>query len=123
MTLLADEWQIQVHCFDIFNYNGVNPEFSYHSPKQGYADHLFVLQDNNHFHYISNIHGVLKSLRRTEYADFCDVCFDIKFTHRAHNCKEEDNVDTHRFVLSNRTLANFLDKGEEKVISIGPQFI
>ena len=44
MILFSDEWQIQVHCFDI---NGVNPEFSFHSPKRAYADHLFVLQDNN----------------------------------------------------------------------------
>ena len=29
ITLLADEWEILIHCFDI---NGMNPEFSYHSP-------------------------------------------------------------------------------------------
>ena len=60
MELLADEWRIQIHCFDI---NGVNPDFSYHSPKRSYGDHLFILQDNNHFHFITNINGFLKNLR------------------------------------------------------------
>ena len=118
MVLLADEWQIQVHCLDI---NGVNPEFSFHSPKRAYADHLFVLQDINHFHYISNINGVLKNLRRSKYAEFCHDCYDIKFTNRSHTCKEEDDDDTTRYLIGNRSLAYFPDKGEEKVI--GPQYI
>ena len=37
--ILADEWQVQIHCFDI---NAVNPEFSYHSFKHAKADHLFL---------------------------------------------------------------------------------
>ena len=91
MTLLADEWQIQIHCFDI---NGMNPDFSYHSPKRAYADHLFVLQDNKHFHYISNINGVLRNCKRSLQSEFCYECFDIKFANRKHTHKEEDDDST-----------------------------
>jgi len=60
-------------------------------------------------------------MKRTDKVDFCYDCFDIKYTTRKHTCKGEDDTDTHRFVIGNRSLAYFPDKGEEKVI--GPQFI
>ena len=118
MTLLADEWQIQIHCFDI---NGMNPEFSYHSPKRAYADHLFILEDNKHFHYISNIKGVLRNCKRSIQAEFCYDCFDIKFANRRHTCKEEDEITDNRYLIGNRSLAYFPDEGEEKTRT--PQFI
>ena len=49
MELLADEWQLQIHCFDI---NCVNPYFSYHSPNLSYGDHLyFARQRSLPFHF------------------------------------------------------------------------
>ena len=35
---LADMYFVQVHIFDL---NGIKPDFCYHSPKRGHADHLF----------------------------------------------------------------------------------
>ena len=105
----------------LFRYKWANPEFFDHSPKHAYADHLFILQDNQHFHYISNINGVLKNLRRTPSAEFCFDCFDIKFNTRTHACREEDDTDTKRYQIGNRSLAYFPDRGEDKVI--GEQFI
>ena len=43
------------------------------------------------------------------------------FTSSTHNCTEEDDADTHRFVLVNRSLAFFADNGDKKVIH--PQLI
>ena len=118
MELLADEWQIQIHCFDI---NGVNPDFSYHSPKRNYGDHLFILQDNNHFHFISKINAVLKHLRRSNLVEFCYDCFGIKFSNRRLTCSEDDDTDTTRYQIGDRSLAYFPDRGEDRVI--GEQFI
>ena len=102
MELLADEWQIQIHCFDIIS---VNPEFSYHSPKRAYAYQLFILQDNQHFHYLSNIDGVLRNLKRTHDAKFCYDCFDIKYSRRTHTCREENDTDTKRYQIGDHSLA------------------
>ena len=40
---LADMYFVQIHIFDL---NGIEPDFCYHSPKRGHADHLFFLQDH-----------------------------------------------------------------------------
>ena len=95
--VLADEWQVQIHCFDI---NGVNPEFSYHSPKWVYANHLFILQDNQHFHFISNINGVLRNLKRNNEVKFFYDCFGIKFSRRTHTCREVWILTNTRLVIA-----------------------
>ena len=49
---IADTVQAQIHIFDL---NGLKPDFSYHSARQACPHHIFLLQDNDHFHFISNI--------------------------------------------------------------------
>ena len=80
---LADMYFVQVHIFDL---NGFKPDFCNHSPKRGHADHLFFLQDQRHFYFISNIQGVIHSLRRETHAQFCYDCFGIIHDTRPHNC-------------------------------------
>ena len=48
-------------------------------------------------------------------------CYGIKFSRRTHTCREEDDADTTRYQIGNRTLAYFPDCGEDTII--GDQFI
>ena len=108
MEVLADRFEVQVHMFDM---NGIQPEFTYHSPKRNYADHIFILQDMTHFHFISNFKGLLRNFRRSDCADFCEDCFGIKFGNRNHTCIDEEAPI--RYCVGNRKLAYFPDTGED----------
>ena len=73
---LADIYFVQVHIFDL---NGLKLNLCYHSLKQGHTDHLLFLQDHRHFHFVSNIQAVIRSLRRETHATFCYNCFGIRY--------------------------------------------
>ena len=110
MKELADRFQITIHCFDV---NGMKPGFSVHYPKgNAYPRHLYS------FNYISNMSGILKIFRRTQYARFCELCNKEYFANRGeHTCSNEDDDDdtgVTRCVLKDRTLPFFPNEGEEK---------
>jgi hypothetical protein len=61
MQLISDEYKAHIHIFDM---NGTQPDFSMHYPKSSmYPDHIFFLQDGEHFHLITNINGVIQKLQ------------------------------------------------------------
>ena len=82
MELFADKYEVQIHMFDM---NGIQPEFTFHSARRNYADDVFILQDMAHFHLISNIRGKLRNFRRSDGADFCNEYFSIKYSNRTHD--------------------------------------
>ena len=110
MNTLSDLHQTTVHIFDI---SAVRPGFAYHTPNRGYLKHLFFLRDGNHFHYISNMNGILKIFHRNQYHTFCENCFKTYDKRYTHTCTPEGTD----MVLGKRKVSYFPNEGEEKEVS------
>lgn len=96
---LADMKQMTIHIFDpsILTNDASICKFAYHTPKRGYEKHCFLLRVDNHYHYISNINGVLNFFKRTGKAKFCDKCFRVFDTRFSHTCEEFEVSDDDEF--------------------------
>ena len=94
MEQAADHFEVNIHIFDTSN---IKPEFSFHYPQSPvYAKHLYFLQDGSHFHYISNINGVINVFKRKVTMTFCELCYKIYDTRyigpEGHVCRTGDEV-------------------------------
>ena len=119
MQKAADHFEVNIHVFDMSN---VKPGFSFHYPQNPvHPRHLYFLQDGHHFHYITNINGVIRLFKRNDDFHFCELCYKIYCSRYVdpeigHVCgtKDECREPVRPYTLGTRTLAYYPNEGEAR---------